>query len=53
MVYNTLTSENSNGSFYWLVHSSRQTLKIERNKKDYELLGNGPYTYSIAKIKYL
>jgi hypothetical protein len=43
------TVYGDNGSFYWLVHASRQTLEIEPNKEDYELLGNGPYTYLIPK----
>jgi hypothetical protein len=35
----------SNGKFYWLVNAERKPLVVEPDKNDYELYGNGPYTY--------
>lgn len=40
-----------NGSFYWLVHAKRNNINVEPNVNDYNLCGDGPYTYIKKKIK--
>ena len=34
-----------NGSFFWLVHATRNLIDIEPYKNDYNLKGNGPYKW--------
>jgi hypothetical protein len=43
------TVYGSNGSFYWLVHAERNEIVVEPHKEDYELRGDGPYTYITKK----
>jgi hypothetical protein len=43
------TVYGSNGGFYWLVHAKRNDIDVEPNIEDYNLHGNGPYTYITPK----
>ena len=43
------TVYGTNGSFYWLVQGKRSDIEVEPNKDDYQLHGDGPYTYITPK----
>lgn len=47
VINNKFTVYSSNGStkFYWHVYGKRQNIKVEPNKSDVVIKGNGPYKW--------
>jgi hypothetical protein len=42
---NSFNVYGDNGSFYWLVHASRENINVEPYKNDVNVKGNGPYKW--------
>ena len=40
---------DDNGEFNWVVYGKRLNIEVEPSKEEYELKGDGPYTYLVKK----